>query len=103
MDKTITTYPKVGTSVATDWVNRSAVSARGEMVSRRAYTSMVQDALAIPRRNVHERLGHQGAITARISYPNTEYSGQTLRNTYTVPSRTGLSDFWDTRRYGQRS
>jgi len=100
-DKTITTHPIMGTSVARDWRNISGNPLRGEEITRHSGASMVEAAFASYRKPIPERLGHKGAIQARIVYPNVPEASKTGRNVRLLPPRTGLRDFWDKRKYGQ--
>ncbi|MEV4454414.1 hypothetical protein [Microbispora sp. NPDC049633] len=99
-DKTSHNFPKVGTSVATNWTNTSGNPQRGTLVPKHG-PSMVEAALAGNRRNVLERLGHKGAVQVPMYSQNAPEASATQRNVYTVPSKAGLSDFWAKRQYGQ--
>jgi len=103
-DRTITEYPTMGKSAATDWRNVSGTVYRGDLEQRHTYSkdSMVMAALHPSRRNVHERLGFVGGIQMRHVYPNVPEASLTQRNVRTMPNRHGLSDFWAKRQYGQR-
>ncbi|MFI6495944.1 hypothetical protein [Nonomuraea typhae] len=98
-DKTTTTFPTMGMEAATTWENISSRASTSLRTPRRGY-SMVEAATAGSRRQVYERLGHKGAITAQMVHQNAPEAGATLRNTYTVP-KAG-SQFWAKRKYGQR-
>lgn len=99
-DKIVTTFPKMGMD-ALQVHNTSARASTDLRTPRKAY-SMVEAATAGSRRNKLERLGHKGAIVPRMVYQNSPESGATQRNVYTMPKRSGLSDFWTKRQYGQR-
>lgn len=97
-DKTTTNFPKMGTEAATTWENVSGRASIGLRTARPGY-SMVEAATAGSRRQIQERLGHKGAIQARMVYENSPEAGG-VRNTYTVPSKAGNRDFWDKRNRG---
>lgn len=98
-DKTTTNFPKMGTEAATSWENISARASTSLRTPRQGY-SMVEAATAGARRQIQERLGHKGAITAQMVHQNSPEASATQRNTYTVPSKAGNRDFWDKRNRG---
>ncbi|MGW0061425.1 hypothetical protein ACWDTT_16045 [Streptosporangium sandarakinum] len=93
MDKTTTSHPTMGTSIATSWRNVSGSPEHGTPVARHS-VSMVESAFQAHRTQIPERLGHKGAVQAHHVYPNSPEASQTGSRVYTVPSKTGLRDFW---------
>jgi len=87
---------------ARNWSNISAKASTSLTTPRQSY-SMVEGVFANHRKPRYERMGHKGAIQARVSYPNAPESAATLSRTRTVPNAKGNQDFWAARQYGQRS
>lgn len=81
------------------FVNTSARADTSLRTPRKAY-SMVEGATAKHRSQKLERMGHKGAITATMCYPNSPEHSATQRNLKIMPNKTGLSDFWSRRQYG---
>ena len=98
-DKTTTSFPTMGQD-ALAFVNTSARADTSLRTPRQAY-SMVEAATATHRSQKFERGGHHGAIQATMCYPNSPEHSATQRNLKIMPNKTGLSDFWAKREYGQ--
>lgn len=106
MDRTITSFPKMDISMATQFTNASGASS--------SYTTPVQrknskggspypEKTKRNKSNHQERLGAKLAPQATMSYPNSPEHSATLRNTRIVPAKTGLRDFYNKRAYGQNA
>lgn len=97
-DKVTTNFPTMGQD-ALAFVNTSAKASTDLRTPRKAY-SMVEAATAKHRRTISERLGHKGAVQATMCYPNSPEHSATQRNLNIMPKKSGLSDFWSRRQYG---
>lgn len=64
-------------------------------------TGMLEAATAKHRANIHERLGAKLHPTATLYEANAAEASAVGRQTYRVPSRVGLGDFYTKRKYGQ--
>lgn len=84
---------------ALGFVNTSA-RASTELRTPRTPYSMVEGATAKHRGQKLERGGHKGAITATMCYPNSPEHSDTPRKLNIMPNKSGLSDFWSRRSYG---
>jgi hypothetical protein len=106
MDKTVTSFPTMGTSAA-HAVNVSGKPSRYTKAVKKtgnAKGGMIEAALTEGvRRQVHERMGATYAPTTQIVVQQDPAAGANLRNTKIVPSRAGVGDFYLRRRYGQNS
>lgn len=85
---------------ALGFANTSAKADPKLRTQRKPY-SMVEAATATHRSQKLERMGHKGAIQATMCYPNSPEHSATQRNLKIMPNKTGLSDFWAKREYGQ--
>ncbi len=104
MDKTTTTFPKMGTSNARANNVSGAPSKNTKPVRKKSTVSAKPEAAtATHRQGTLERLGAQGAPQTTMSYPTAPEASQTLRRVYTVPSAVGNRDFYLKRQYGQNS
>lgn len=102
-DKTITTFPKIGTAVAKGIAkSQSARPQRGILRPRGVSEGgMLAAATANHRPNIQERLGAKLAPQVTLYAPNAASAGDLQRNTVIVPSAMGNRDFFLRRRYGQ--
>jgi hypothetical protein len=100
VDKTVTTFEKVGTTVAKGVT--AAKPERGRSVKRgNATGGFLEAATANHRPNIQESLGAKGHPTATLYKQNAAEAGATQRNTVIVPSKAGLGDFYLRRQYNQ--
>ncbi|TKK84654.1 hypothetical protein FDA94_28990 [Herbidospora galbida] len=97
MDKTTTTFPKVGTAHATA-TNTSGKPSTASRPKGGPKGSAMVDLTGGHKRNVNERLGACYAPSSRWAPMEDPAASANLRNTRRVPSAKGTGEFLDARR-----
>jgi hypothetical protein len=101
LDKTVTTFEKMGKNIGASV--KAAKPERGRSVKRgNASGGFLEAATANHHANIQESLGAKLHPTAILYKQNAAEAGATQRNVTIVPSKAGLGDFYLKRQYGQK-